>query len=232
MSGFKKDYTTSELELLASNQPDTSKLLSGILYLPALSLPGHQSFDKKKSFEEYYEFILGHYPVDNESFYKRTTSHFTNIMYQSESETTLDRVDDDFINYSIAFTQCLKALNDSSPTNTLTFPKTLNDIATKAKFKCTPEGNSHKNFKFEFTYNKIEIPALDCQFHLKPSEKNKKGDGSHNHKRLYFGFFPTNENEWIIAVSAIGPHITTHNDDDRYAPLKVKRKKVRRKGNS
>ncbi len=230
-NGFEKRYTSDELKELAKF-PDENRRLCCTLYAPKEQLSGLSSIKSIGCFDSYYEYILGSYPIDEDSYYQRATSHFNNIIYHDDCKYTLNRVPDGFCNYSIAITKCLKALNSLSPMSGSNTQKHLTDIATKAQYKCTPEGKSHKHFKFDFQYNGTSYPKLGCQYHLKPSDRNTKGDGSHNHKRIYFGFIPIGGNKRKIAVAAIGPHITTHDSSDRYAPEKTKRKKVRRRGNS
>ncbi|TOE96885.1 hypothetical protein CGJ31_24375, partial [Vibrio parahaemolyticus] len=61
---------------------------------------------------------------------------------------------------------------------------------------------------------------LTCQYHLKPSDNNTVGDDTFYQNRIYFGFYPVGEKLWKVAVAAIGPHINTDNEDDRYAKPK------------
>jgi len=234
LRGFDRSFTNDELKEKAKTKPCIIHKENTILYtpVPTLFLAGYSSFNTSIDFCNHYEYILGHFPIDNESYYDKVTSYFDNLTYHEDCKSTLDRVNDGFCNYTVAFTKCLKALSESSPTTTVSMHKKLSDIASKAKYNCTVEGKSHKNFKFDFNHNQKEYLALDCQFHLKPSDRNTKGNGSFHQKRVYFGFIPINDTEWEIAVAAMGPHITKHNSQDRFAPLVVKRKKVRRKGNS
>ncbi len=232
LRGFGRSFTSDELKEKAKKQPCITKKESTILYVPAELLSGYSSFKCSIEFCEYYEYILGKFPIDNGSYFEKATSYFDNLIYQDNCKSTLDKVDDGFCNYTMAFTKCLKALNESSPTNIVSTKDKLVDIASKAQYKCSTEGSSHKNFKFEFRHNGQKYDTLDCQFHLKPSDRNTKGDGSHNHKRLYFGFIPEDDTKWKVAVAAIGPHITTHDTSNRFAPRKVIRKKVRSRGNS
>jgi hypothetical protein len=232
LRGFERSFKSSELKEKAGVQPCAINNENTILYIPTNLITGYANFRDRLSFCEHYEYILGHFPIDNENYYEKATSYFDNLIFQEGCRDTLDKVDDNFCNYTVAFTKCLKALNDSSPTKIISTQKKLADIRSKANYHCTAEGNSHKNFKFKFTHSNKNYSALDCQFHLKPSDRNTKGDGSHNHKRLYFGFIPLSTKEWKIAVASMGPHISTHNDQDRFAPQKILRKKIRRKGNS
>lgn len=230
-NGFDKSYDSNELRKLAK-KPDAVRRLCCTLYCPKLSILGLSSVSSIACFDLFYEDILGNYPLDEKSYYLRATSHFDNIVYHADCLSTLKRVPDGFCNYSIAITKCLKALNTLSPLTGTNIENHLSDIATNASYKCTPEGNSHAHFKFDFKHGGETYSNLGCQYHLKPSDRNMKGDGSHNHKRIYFGFIPIEDNKLKIAVAAIGPHITTHDSNDRYAPKKVRRKKVRRRGNS
>lgn len=138
------------------------------------------------------------------------------MFFQEEAGSTLNKVDDGFCNYTIAFTKCMIALNDFSPTGIISTKDKVKHINALTTYECTEEGNSHQNFKFKFSENDKVVNSLDCQFHLKPSENNRVGDQTFYHKRLYFGFFPIDTNQWQVAVAAIGPHITTHNKEDRY----------------
>ncbi|PML09416.1 hypothetical protein [Vibrio lentus] len=230
-NGFNRTYTGEELKNLALS-PDEGANKCCTLFTPIFSITGPASFRNPQGFSDYYEKILGEYPVSEESYFERATSHFTNVTYHDECEATLSRVTDGFCNYSIAITKCLQALNELSPMSGSNIRKHLQDIAAKAQYACTPEGSSHDHFKFTFKYEGTDYPKLGCQFHIKPSDRNMKGDGSHNHKRIYFGFIPLDGDKLKIAVAAIGPHITTHNSADRYAPERIKRKKVRNRGNS
>ncbi|MCG9677463.1 hypothetical protein [Vibrio sp. Isolate24] len=230
-SGFEKRYTSDELKKLAKS-PDENRRLCCTLYAPKTLIAGLSSIKSIGCFDSYYEQILGSYPIDEDSYYQRATSHFKNIIYHVDCKDTLKRVPDGFCNYSVAITKCLKALDSLSPVSGVNIQNHLSDIATKAHYACTPEGKSHDHFKFDFQHGGVRYPKLGCQYHLKPSDRNTKGDGSHNHKRIYFGFIPLANNKLRIAVAAIGPHITTHDSSDRYAPEKTKRKKVRRRGNS
>lgn len=232
LRGFDRSFTSVELKEKARKAPCTTNKENTILYAPKILVAGYSNFKDRVSFCTHYEYILGHFPIDNKSYYEKAVSYFDNLIYHDDCNDTLNRVDDGFCNYTVAFTKCLKALSESSPTNIISTEGKLGDIASKAQYKCTPEGSSDKNFKFKFNYDGVSYSALDCQFHLKPSDRNTKGDRSHNHKRLYFGFIPINATEWKIAVAAIGPHISTHNSGDRYASQKTKRKKKSRKGNS
>ncbi|MUK70324.1 hypothetical protein [Aliivibrio fischeri] len=230
--GFNRSFTSVDLKNKAQSEPCIVEKENTILYAPNVLIGGYANFKDKISFDKHYEYILGHFPIDNKSYYHRAKSHFTNLIYHVDCESTLDKVPDGFVNYSIAITKCLKALNEHNPTQSLSLVGRLSEIRSSASYNCTPQGGSHKHFKFAFNYKGTQYPNLDCQFHLKPSDKNIKGDGSHNHKRVYFGFIPINSIEWKIAVAAIGPHITIHDSSDRYAPEKIRRKKKRRKGNS
>lgn len=230
-NGFNKQYTSEALRKLAS-EPDEVGRVCCTLYAPTVLISGSSNFKSVECFSSYYEDVLGKYPIDESSYYLRATSHFTNLIYHANAESTLGRVDDGFCNYSIAITKCLKALHDSSPTSTVNIQDKLNEVGTKTAYKCTPEGSSHPHFKFGFVYNGTPYTKLDCQFHLKPSDRNTKGNTKFNQKRVYFGFIPVSQSSWKIAVAAIGPHITVHESSDRYAPLRVRRKKVRRRGNS
>ena len=229
--GFDKQYSSDELKELAKS-PDEANRLCCTLYAPKVLVSGLSSIRTISCFDSYYEYILGSHPIDEDSYYQRATSHFKNITYHSDCMGTLKRVPDGFCNYSIAITKCLNALNSLSPVSGVNIQGHLSDIATKAQYACTPEGKSHSHFKFDFEYDGTFYPNLGCQYHLKPSDRNTKGDGSHNHKRIYFGFIPIQGSKLRIAVAAIGPHITIHDSSDRYAPEKTKRKKVRRRGNS
>ncbi|MDD1792759.1 hypothetical protein LRP50_06445 [Enterovibrio sp. ZSDZ42] len=231
LRGFDKKYTSKELLQLAA-KPDEVSALCCTIYAPKVLISGYSSFKTITDFSLFYEDILGKFPINNENYYSRATSHFKNILYHEDCSSTLNRVPDGFCNYSIAITQCLRALNALSPVSGNNINSHLADIATKARYACTPEGYSHENFKFNFNHNGNNYPKLGCQYHLKPSERNLKGDGSHNHKRIYFGFFPIGGDKFRIAVAAIGPHITIQNSKDRYAPIKTKRKKIKRRGNS
>ncbi|MDH5920735.1 hypothetical protein L8R85_06800 [Vibrio splendidus] len=223
-SGFIRQYTGLELKKLASS-PDLENQTCCTIYAPKVLVSGFSSIKCEGDFASYYEQILGEFPISESSYYERATSHFTNIIYQDDCEITLNRVVDGFCNYSVAITRCLKALNDSSPTNAISMQDKLGEVKAKTKYKCTPEGNSHPHFKFPFTHGGKSYLALDCQFHLKPSDKNSSGNSSFNHKRVYFGYIPrVCGKEWDIAVAAIGPHISTHDSRDRFAPPRVKRK--------
>ncbi|UXA00502.1 hypothetical protein [Vibrio splendidus] len=230
-NGFNKKYTSEALRKLAS-EPDEVGRVCCTLYAPTVLISGSSNFKSVEGFSSYYEDVLGKYPIDESSYYLRATSHFKNVLYHDDCNATLYRVPDGFCNYSIAITKSLRALNILSPMSGNDIQKHLSDIATKAEYSCTPEGSSHEHFKFAFKFKGADYPKLGCQFHIKPSDRNMKGDGSHNHKRIYFGFIPVDGDKLKIAVAAIGPHITTHNSSDRYAPERIKRKKVRNKGNS
>lgn len=223
-SGFERLYTGLELKNLASS-PDLESETCCTIYAPKVLVSGLACIKCEGDFASYYEQVLGEYPISESSYYERATSHFTNIIYQDDCESTLSRVTDGFCNYSIAITSCLKALNDSSPTSAVSMPDKLGEVKAKTKYKCTPEGSSHPNFKFPFEHGGKSYPTLDCQFHLKPSDRNTSGNTSFNHKRVYFGYIPRScGKKWDIAVAAIGPHISTHDRRDRYAP----RKKIRK----
>ncbi|WP_281628992.1 hypothetical protein [Vibrio sp. St2] len=223
-SGFDRQFTGLELKKLASS-PDLENGICCTIYAPKVLVSGLACIKCEGDFASYYEQVLGEYPISESSYYERATSHFTNIIYQDDCESTLNRVTDGFCNYSVAITSCLKALNDSSPTNAVSMPDKLGEVKAKTKYKCTSEGSSHPNFKFPFEHGGKSYPTLDCQFHLKPSDRNTSGNTSFNHKRVYFGYIPRDcGKKWDIAVAAIGPHISTHDRRDRYAP----RKKIRK----
>ncbi|SGY86590.1 Putative uncharacterized protein [Moritella viscosa] len=232
LNGFELALTTDELKEKALKVPDEENKENYILFTPVHSIADCKSYNNDETFRNYYEYILGHFPVDNESFYERVESHFTNLIYHPDCGTTLDRVTDGFCHYSIAFTTCLRALNDFSPTDVSSTRDKVRSIKALTNYDCTPENDTHIHFKFDFNHNKTLFSALDCQYHLKPSDRNIKGDGSFNQKRLYFGFIPINVTEWKIALASIGPHITKHDSRDRFAPQKLKRKKKKNKGNS
>ncbi|MGR2931804.1 hypothetical protein ABMY10_06780 [Vibrio vulnificus] len=223
-SGFERQYTGLELKNLASS-PDLENKTCCTIYAPQVLVSGLACIKCEGDFASYYEQVLGEYPIDEASYYERAISHFTNVLYHQDCKDTLYRVSDGFCNYSIAITKCLKALNDSSPTTTVSTLDKLNEVRAKANYSCTPEGTSHSHFKFSFEHDGQTYPRLDCQFHLKPSDRNTAGDTSFHHKRIYFGYIPKlGGKEWDIAIASIGPHITTHDSQDRYAPLKIKRK--------
>ncbi|ELD1798667.1 hypothetical protein QXB72_002456 [Vibrio fluvialis] len=223
-SGFNKSYTSEELKEL-SLTPDEVNRICCTLFAPKVLTANYSSFKRLDDFSDYYEYILGNHPIDESSYYERAISHFTNLVYHADCESTLSRVTDGFCNYSIAITKCLKALNDSSPISNSSTQGKLSEIRAKVTYNLTAEGYSHPNFKYAFSYSGTNYASLDCQYHLKPSDRNQKGNSSFNHKRVYFGFIPLSTNSWKIAVAAIGPHISTHDQNDRYALPKKKRKK-------
>ncbi|CAG9426937.1 TPA: hypothetical protein ACS78B_000419 [Providencia alcalifaciens] len=218
-SGFNKQHTGEKLKEISAS-PDVDNHLWCALYAPN----GFNSADAlhlistTDDFYFFYEYLLGNYPINEKSYYTRAKSHFKNIEYHADCEATLSRVSDGFCNYSIAITQCLRALNDSSPFTDRNFLRLTRSIGSKAGYDCTPQGHSHKHFQFKFEYNGHIYPNLNCNYHLKPSKRNNEGDTKHYHKRIYFGFIPINESEYKIAIAAIGPHISTHDSQDRYAP--------------
>lgn len=215
--GFDLSLSTNELMVKSGVMPKVGDEAGYIMYVPHLNIARNYKFKGKIEFAAYYEELLSTHPVSNESYFERASSHFTNLLYQSECGETLDRVTDGFCNYSVAFTRCLKALNDLSPIAERSTLEKINAIRARAGYACTEEGSSHANFKYPFVYNDISYSALGCQYHLKPSGNNTDGDSSFHQKRLYFGFIPLDTHKWKIAVAAIGPHITTHNNNDRYA---------------
>ncbi|TKG13281.1 hypothetical protein [Vibrio lentus] len=229
-NGFNKQYTSEALRKLAS-EPDEVGRVCCTLYAPTVLISGSSNFKSVEGFSSYYEDVLGKYPIDESSYYLRAKSHFTNLIYHADCRATLDKVDDGFINYSVAFTVCLKALNGFDPSDEPSTRGKIKVINALTAYDCTPENGSHKNFNFDFTHGGKEFTDLDCQYHLKPSENNGKGDDSFNQKRLYFGFLPVADKSWKIAVAAIGPHIN-NGPGDRYAKPKIQRKKKKRKGNS
>ncbi|QYJ86915.1 hypothetical protein K0I73_04030 [Shewanella mesophila] len=224
LRGMNRSFSHDELLERADKEPNTDERENTIVYSPSSSVNVKYLFTNETVFYQHYEFILGHFPIDNKSYYERATSFFNNLEFHKDCFSTLGRVTDGFCNYSIAFTKCLSALNECSPISIRSTKDKLTHIATKATFDCTVEGSPHKNFRFDFAIDGKEYDSLDCQFHLKPSKKNKQGNNSFHHKRLYFGFIPISETQWKIAVAAIGPHINK-DSNDRYAPLKDKRKK-------
>lgn len=224
--GFSREYTGEELKSLAM-APNEDELICCTLYAPKVLISGSSSFKTIKDFSSYYEKILGDYPISEDSYFERASSHFTNLVYGDEARTSMDEVDDGFCNYSISFTKCLKALNDFSPTDIVGTKQKIAHINSMTSYACTPEGSSHNNFKFDIGGHL----QLDCQYHMKPSQRNVKGDGSFHHKRLYFGFLPSNNSTWKVAIAAIGPHINK-GSGGRYDSPKKNRKKIRRKGNS
>lgn len=218
-SGFNRGYTGYELKKLAV-LPDEAKHICCTLYAPKVLISGSSSFKTIKDFSSYYEKILGEYPINEDSYFERATTHFTNLVYGDEARSSMDEVDDGFCNYSISFTKCLRALNDFSPTHIVDTRQKVAIINSMTSYRCTPEGSSHKNFKFDIS----DYLQLDCQYHMKPSEKNTKGDSSFHHKRLYFGFLPMDDRTWKIAIAVIGPHIN-NGSGGRYDKPKVLRKK-------
>lgn len=221
-SGFNRQYTSEELKTLASS-PDSIDQICYTLYTPKEDLPNITNFKTAKEFSLYFEYILGRYPVNEESYYQRATSHFTNVIYHNDCKETLNQVSDGFCNYSIAITKCLHALNSLSPLSGKNIQNHLASIAAKANYDCTVQGGSHQNFKFPFEYNGVTYPSLNCEYHLKPSDRNTSGDTSYHHKRIYFGFIPFDEDKLKIAIAVIGPHITTIDLNDRYAPERKKK---------
>lgn len=217
LSGFNLSLSTNELMVKSGVMPKVGDDAGYIMYVPHLNIARNYKFKGKIEFAAYYEELLSTHPVSNESYFERASSHFSNLLYQSECGETLDRVTDGFCNYSVAFTRCLKALNDLSPIAERSTLDKIRTIGAKAGYECTEEGESHQNFKYPFDYNNVSYPSLGCQYHLKPSGNNDDGDSSFHHKRLYFGFIPLNAKEWKIAVAAIGPHISTYDLTDRYA---------------
>ena len=222
---FSRSKSTKELINYSNSAPCLKHQKSTILFVPKALIQCQFSFKDEDDFFAHYEYLLGHYPVSNSNFYEKATKYFSNLIYHSDCEKTLDKVNDGFCNYTIAFTNCLKALNESCPIGIKSTSDKLAFIGAKTKYLCTQEGTTNENFKFNFDFNGIAYDKLDCQYHLKPSDKNQAGDGSHNHKRLYFGFIPLENQKWQIAVSVIGPHINKNDKKNRYAPLKDKRKK-------
>ncbi|MCS0045259.1 hypothetical protein [Vibrio antiquarius] len=229
-SGFDRTYTGEELKALAL-LPDEVKRICCTLYAPKVLISGSSNFKSIEDFSSYYEEILGQYPVDEDSYFRRAVSHFTNLIYHVDARSTMDKVDEGFCNYSISFTICLKALNDFSPTGISSTRDKVKTLRSMTPYDCTPENGSHKHFQFDFSYGGKEYKDLDCQYHMKPSGMNMKGDDSFHQKRLYFGFIPTSTTTWKVAVAAIGPHIN-NGSGERYAKPKVRRKKTKRKGNS
>lgn len=216
-NAFNKQYTGAELKNL-SRSPSESNRVCCTLYVPGgFNSAEFTSFKTIEEFSSYYEDILGRYPISTKSYYERAISHFTNIIYHDDCEMTLNRVHDDFCNYSIAITHCLRALNDSSPFAGRDFVGLTRSIGSKAGYDCTSQGRPGDNFKFKFEYSGVIYQNLNCHYHLKPSKRNNEGDTKHYHKRIYFGFIPINTLEQKIAVAAIGPHISTNNTEDRYA---------------
>lgn len=215
--GFNRQYSGSTLKDL-SRSPSESNQVCYTLYAPnGFNSTEYTSIKNITEFSSYYEDILGRYPISIKSYYERATSHFTNIIYHDDCEMTLSRVHDGFCNYSIAITQCLRALNDSSPFTDRNFIQLTRSIGSKAGYDCTSQGHPGDNFKFRFEYNGEIYPSLNCHYHLKPSKRNNEGDTRHYHKRIYFGFIQIDSSQYKIAVAAIGPHISPNNTEDRYA---------------
>ncbi|MGB9546726.1 hypothetical protein [Vibrio harveyi] len=229
-SGFDRTYTGGELKKLALS-PDGINKICCTLYAPRVLISGLSNVKSVADFSSYYESILSQYPVDVDSYFTRAVSHFTNLVYHVDARSTMDRVDEGFCNYSMSFTVCLKALNDFSPTDIVSTREKIKTLRSMTPYDCTPENGSHKNFQFDFIHDGTEYKNLDCQFHMKPSSTNAKGDDSFHQKRLYFGFIPASSTTWKVAVAAIGPHIN-NGSGERYAKPKVQRKKTKRKGNS
>jgi hypothetical protein len=220
LKGFDLSLTTDELESKSLEDVNVAEGINYIIYTPSLLVLKSKHFKNQTDFSLYYEKILGEYPTDNRSYYERAISHFTNLIYHPECFDTLSRVTDGFIHYSEAFVICLKALNKFSPTIIVDTNDKIRAINSATPYDCTSEGNSHPNFKFEFTHKNKKIVALNCEYHLKPSGNNNIGDGSFHHKRLYFGFIPIENNQWRVAIAAMGPHINTNSTNDRYQSQK------------
>lgn len=207
LHGFDLSYTTEELRKRSLEEPDINGNINYILYTPFLTVSESLSFKDNESFSDHYEKILSKYPVSNSSFYKRATSHFTNLIYHRDCSETLDRVADGFINYSTSFVTCLRALNEFSPTNIIDTKIKIKTINAATPYECTEEGSPHRNFKFSFAHNNRVFKSLNCEYHIKPSANNSAGDTSFHHKRLYFGFIPIADNKWRVAVAVMGPHL-------------------------
>ncbi|MBU1621048.1 MAG: hypothetical protein KJ556_02060 [Gammaproteobacteria bacterium] len=204
---FNINYTTDELIARASDPISEHSAANFILYVPSIDFYRDAStFKNADGLCAHYEDILGKYPVDSDSYYQRLITHFDKLMYHPNCRDSLDNVEGGFYNYSIAFTECIKALNDLSPTKIATTKERLSNIRAKTNYECTEEGKSSTKFNFTFSHDGREL-SLTCQFHMKPSKSNNPGDTSYYQKRIYFGFFPLEDQEWRIAVASIGPHL-------------------------
>ncbi|ELK8507673.1 hypothetical protein R5E07_000247 [Vibrio vulnificus] len=230
LRGFDRTYTSKELKQNAKKGACLVERTNTILFVPKIYVGGYPYFRIPSEFYDHYEAILGEFPIDSESYYERAISFFDNIIFHGDCRSTLDLVDGNFCDFTISFTKCLRALNDYDSKGVLSTTDRVDQIDKLTAYDCTNQGSSHKNFKFDFEYQGKRIEALDCQYHLKPSDNNKKGDATFYQNRIYFGFFPLSEIEWKIAVAAIGPHIND-GSGTRYQKPKKRRKKKKRKGN-
>ncbi|MBY8160017.1 hypothetical protein KW508_18635 [Vibrio fluvialis] len=223
LNGFNLSLSTDELMTKANTFALKNDKESYMLYAPCLDLYRGNVIKDLNDFALHYENLLSYYPIDEESYYNRAKSHFDNILFHHDTAYTLTRVEGDFKDFSISFTNCLSALNDFSPTDIAGAEERKRATNSITKYKCTGQGYPHKNFKFDFPHpsgDETQEFELTCQYHLKPSDNNTVGDDTFYQNRIYFGFYPVGEKLWKVAVAAIGPHINTDNEDDRYAKPK------------
>lgn len=221
--GYTLSSTTDELMLAAQTPISNASKQHHILYVPFLNIVRNRLFTNYEEFSEHYEKVLANYPTSHTSYYERAKSHFDSILFHHDAAYTLTRVEGDFKDFSVSFTTCLSALNTFSPTNISGAEERRRATNSLTKYKCTGQGYSHENFKFDFPHpsgDETQGFELTCQYHLKPNDNNIVGDDTFYQNRIYFGFYPIADKLWKVAVAAIGPHINTDNENDRYAKPK------------
>ncbi|EJE8673524.1 hypothetical protein M5236_002158 [Vibrio parahaemolyticus] len=197
-------YSSEDLKLKAKTELSEETTTYSLLYVPKIPISGHRFFRNNIEFSEHYERTLSLYPIDEESYYMRAKSHFTNITFQSDCCSTLANIGDGGINnFSQSITKCLIALNNHQAE--MKIPQDLDILGIMAECDCSTQGSNGKaNMKFSFP--EISPNDVNCEYHLKPNKSNDPKDSTHYHKRIYFTFADI-QGDIRTFVASIGPHL-------------------------
>ncbi|KIP65426.1 hypothetical protein SN11_25145 [Vibrio harveyi] len=191
-----KEKAKIELESTAKEYP--------ILYVPTIPISGHRFFRNQIEFAEHYETTLALFPISEKSYFTRAKSHFSNITFHTNCESTLDDIGDGGIaNFSITITKCLKALNSHQAE--MKIPEDLSILGHLAGCDCSTQGKNGKE-DMKFSFPEISESDVNCEYHLKPHSSNDSKDETYYHKRIYFTFAQI-EGEIKTFVASIGPHL-------------------------
>ncbi|MGL1037959.1 hypothetical protein ACSTDR_09030 [Vibrio vulnificus] len=197
-------HSSQEIKQKAKTELNSKSEEYPLLYVPKIPISGHRFFRNQIEFAEHYEIALSQFPIDENSYFTRAKSHFSNIIFHADCERTLSDIGDGGItNFSVTITKCLRALNSHQAE--MKIPEDLNILGHLAECDCSTQGRNGKE-DMKFLFPEISANEVNCEYHLKPHRSNDLKDDTYYHKRIYFTFAKI-KGEIKTFVASIGPHL-------------------------